>query len=261
MFLGYIKTLILVVLLIGLSCLAWCWFSPQLGLSLPMFGLRSQTVPNSQNTPEATKANTSELPFQEGKHYKRVSAKITTHPSVQNLKAEDPGKIQVIEFFNYACSWCQRLHPHVNEWALKKSNNIVLYRFPVVFNHGWDVLAKAYYIVEMLGKNEALDPVFFDAVHKNQLNLGNEKKLQEFFEQQGVSEQAFSDAYGSFGINRAFTRGNEIVNAYQIITSPALIVNLPTDSYLITPPMAGSEQAVIQVLEYLIAREAKSADS
>lgn len=245
-----IKVVVLVVLL---TSMIWGWFSFRFGLPPATFILKKQAA--DQVHPKQALRVQNDSPFQEGKHYRRVSAKVTTHPNVQNFMAEDPGKIQVIEFFSYACSWCQRLHPHVDQWALKKPENSVLYRFPVVFNHGWDTLAKAYYIVEMLGKNETLDPLFFEAIHKNQINLGDQKKLQEFFEQQGVSEQTFSEAFNSFGITRAFTRGNEIINAYQVVTSPALIVNLSSGSYLITPPMAGSEQAVIEVLEFLISRE------
>ncbi len=199
--------------------------------------------------------------FEEGKQYKRLSAKITTSPIVQQFIAQDPGKIQVIEFFGYACFWCQRLHPHLNEWAAKKPEDIVFYPFPVYFNKGWDVLAKAYYIGEKLGSSSSLDREFFLAIHKDNVDLGNEKKLEAFFQTQGISQQRFKELYHSFEVNRAYARGEEVANAYEIIVSPAVVLNLSSGSYLITAATAGSEQAVIDIISFLIERDLKASST
>lgn len=201
---------------------------------------------------------TPQEPFEEGKQYKKLPAKVTSSPLVQQFIAADPGKIQVIEFFGYACFWCQRLHPFLNEWAAKKPENIVFYRFPVYFNKGWDVLAKAYYIGEKLGSSSTIDKAFFIALHKDHLDLSNEKKLEEFFQKQGVSQKKFQELYHSFEVNRAYAKGNEIANAYEIIVSPAVVLNLSTGSYLITASTAGSEQAVIDIIGFLIDRDLKA---
>lgn len=199
--------------------------------------------------------------FEEGKQYKKLPAKVTTSPIVQQFIAENPGKIQVIEFFGYACFWCQRLHPHLNEWAAKKPEDIVFYRFPVYFNKGWDVLAKAYYVVEKLGRNSTLDKEFFQAVHKDHLNLSDEKKLEDFFLKAGVSQKQFKTLFHSFEVNRAYEKGNEVANAYEIIVTPAVVLNLSSGSYLITASMAGSEQAVIDIIGFLIERDLKASST
>jgi len=247
-----VKVLLLAVLL---TSLVFCYFS----IRFKRFQWAS--TPHS-SMPEACRLDTAKIneeathsPFQEGQHYKKIPAKITTHPDIQNFIAENPNQVQVIEFFSYACLWCQRLHPYVDRWANQKPDNVVLYRFPVVFSQGWEVLAKAYYVVEKLGKTGTLDSVLFDAIHKKQMNLGHEKQVEAFLAQQGILPKTFSELYHSFGIQHAFLRGRRIVDAYQVVMSPAIIVNTTSGSYLLSPVMAGSEQGVIEIMNYLINRD------
>lgn len=202
-------------------------------------------------------ASNATLPFQEGKHYQKLAAKITTQPLIQTFVSTDPGKIQVIEFFNYGCFWCERLHSSVNDWVAKKPGYVAFYRFPIVFNKGWEVLAKAYFMVEMLGQHHPLDVEFFKAVHQDNIDLSTEKKLQEFFAKYGVDDQKFAELYHSFTVTRAVAQSNELANAYQITASPAFILNTPSGSYLVTASMAGTEKAVLEVVEYLLAKESK----
>src|SRR5579863_8613053 len=103
------------------------------------FDLNATSKNNDINPPMVVKENT----FEEGKHYKKLSAKITTDPEVIQFFSKNPNKIQVVEFFSYACFWCKRIHPVLNQWVDKHKDNVILYRVPVVFGQGWDVLAKA----------------------------------------------------------------------------------------------------------------------
>ena len=119
MFQGYIKALLLATLLTGLGWMAFMRF----GSKLP------DTSQISQASFQATQTDAS-APFQEGKHYQKLSAKITSSRDVQQFISEDSGKMQVIEYFSYACYWCHRLHSHVNTWVSKKPSNVVFYRFP-----------------------------------------------------------------------------------------------------------------------------------
>jgi thiol:disulfide interchange protein DsbA len=193
--------------------------------------------------------------FEEGKHYQKLPASITTNKTVQDLIAEDPGKIQVIEFFNYGCFWCQRLHPVLNEWAKKKPETVVFYRFPVIFNKAWELLAKDYLVVKTLGKNETLDPLFFTEIHQNRVNLSDEKLLKAFLVKHGISEKQFFEIYNSFAVNTEMAKINEIGLAYKVTLSPSVVINTPSGSYFATATMIGSEQGLIAFINYLIVRE------
>lgn len=243
MFQGYIKGILFITLVASLAWLAYA-------LRPSLFQTAPQAPVQIANEPLDTSAL-----FQEGKHYQKLPAKITSNRAVQEFINEDPGKIQAIEFFSYACYWCSRLHPYVNDWVSKKPENLVFYRFPVVFNKGWDVLAKAFYIVQNLNQSETLDETFFKALHKDNIEFLNEKQLQDFFVKQGIAQNTASELYHSFEINRAVTRGNEIISAFQITISPSVVLNLPSGSYFVTLSMAGNEQNFIEILNYLIERE------
>lgn len=47
---------------------------------------------------------------------------------------DDPGRIEVVEFFSYACSHCNEFHPHVSKWASKLPGDVTFKRVPVSFN-------------------------------------------------------------------------------------------------------------------------------
>lgn len=198
-----------------------------------------------------------EEPYQEGKQYQKLSAKITTQPIIQHLKAEDPGKIQVLEFFNYACFWCRNVYPEFMNWSENKPENVRFYRYPIVFSKGWEVTAKAFFVVELLDKNKTLDPLFFKAIHQDKIDLTNEQNLDTFVKEHGIDEQKFKELYHSFSVSRSVANSNEIANAYQITASPAIVVNGPSGSYLVTPSMAGGEKAVLDVVKFLLQRESK----
>ncbi len=193
--------------------------------------------------------------YEEGKHFQKLSAKVTSNATVQNFINRNPGKIQVLTFFNYACFWCYRLHPAIEKWKSTMPGSVVFYRFPVNFHQGWDKLAKSYYVVEQLGRSEELDKDFFDAIHQKAINLIDDKILKDFFASHGVSNEKFDEIYNSFAINRAYAQSTEVANAFQVTLSPIFIVNSPSGSYLLSAALAGSEEKVMEVLNFVIKRE------
>lgn len=207
----------------------------------------------------AEQAKAAQVPvnFEEGKHYHRISKEITENKTVQSFIAENPGKIQVVEFFNYGCFWCSRLHPLLADWAKKKPVNVVFYSVPVVFNKQWEVLGKAFYMAKSLGKESRFDADIFGEIHQNHINLGDEALLKDFFKKQGVSEKQFSELYQSFTVNSELARAAALGNAYHIALSPVIVVNGPSGSFLLTAKAAGNEQALISVLNDVVAKESK----
>jgi thiol:disulfide interchange protein DsbA len=221
--------------------------------------IQREKIAKAQVPLSVTQTHTTTMPivFEEGKHYHRISHELTAHKSIQEFISEDPGKIQVIEFFNYGCFWCSRLHPILISWAKTKPVKVVFYSIPVVFNKKWETLGKAYFIVKNLGKTEALDSEFFRSIHQNHIDLGDEKKLKEFFNEKGVSEKQFSELYQSFTVNSALARAVALADAYHIALSPVIVVNAPSGSYLLTAKAAGTEEGLKSVLNHVIAEESK----
>lgn len=198
------------------------------------------------------------ISLEEGKQYHRVSIAVSKDPRVQAFIAQDPGKIQLIEFFSYGCYGCQQLHPVIDQWTKDKEDlhhqpPIVLYRIPLVFHTAWEPLAKAYYTAKILNVSEQLDSDFFTAVNQNHVDFSKENVLEDFVKVRGIDPTTFMDTYRSFGVNRQLAHNSEISLAYQITLSPFFVVNTPAGSFVTSAVMAGSPAELVNVLNYLVA--------
>ena len=68
------------------------------------------------------------------------------------LLTDNPAKIEVIEFFSYACPHCNDLSPHIAQWAAKLPADVVFKRIPVGFNNpSYQLMAKLYYTLDAIG--------------------------------------------------------------------------------------------------------------
>src|SRR6187455_1060271 len=62
-----------------------------------------------------------------------------------------PGKVEVIEFFSYACPHCHSLAGPLATWLKRKPADVEFKRVPAVFNDTWLQYARVYYTLEALG--------------------------------------------------------------------------------------------------------------
>ena len=65
------------------------------------------------------------------------------------FETDDNEQVIVYEFFGYKCPHCSSFQTFMNPWHKKLPKNVKLVRVPVVFQPGWDILAKAYYTAEI----------------------------------------------------------------------------------------------------------------
>src|SRR5688500_19174383 len=61
------------------------------------------------------------------------------------------GKVEVIEFFSYACPHCSSLQPSLAAWLKRKPADVEFRRVPAVFQESWVPLAQLYYTLEAMG--------------------------------------------------------------------------------------------------------------
>src|SRR5579862_5211136 len=88
------------------------------------------------------------------------------------LPTSSPGKIEVTEFFSYACPHCGAFYPVIEAWAAKQAKDVVLKRIPVSFNRApWINLQRAYYAMQASGDLAKLDGKLFRAIHDEHLQL------------------------------------------------------------------------------------------
>lgn len=173
----------------------------------------------------------------------------------QTPTANSPGnKIVVIEFFSYGCPWCYHLEPQVENWLVHKPKDVQFERVPVVFEQGWDILAKIYYTAKALGVADKLMLPAFTALQDQNKNLTDNAVLYQFVKEHGVNQQDFESAYNfSPGIDAQMMRGDKLIKQYGIFAVPTFVIN---GKYVTNMGMAGGDsKRLLDIVNYLINKE------
>ncbi|GHU08757.1 hypothetical protein FACS1894158_18180 [Betaproteobacteria bacterium] len=138
---------------------------------------------------------------------------------------DDPGRIEVVEFFSYACPHCNDLNPLIMQWAGKLPRDVVFKRVPVSFNPFYGLMAKLFYTLDTTGDQARLDAVLFDAIHQKGLKLVDDKSITEWAVSQGVDARRFSEVWNSFSVDSKVKRANQMARGHQIQGVPAIAVD------------------------------------
>jgi thiol:disulfide interchange protein DsbA len=144
-------------------------------------------------------------------------------------------KIEVIEFFSYACPHCHSLQPSLHAWLKRKPADIEFRRVPAVFQDSWLPFAQLYYTLEAMGLVDKLHNDVFAAIHTQKVRLQEPKVLFDWVASKGVDKQKFSDTYNSFAVKSLAQRAVDTTRRYNVPFTPALVVN---GRYLTGPSMA-----------------------
>lgn len=190
--------------------------------------------------------------FQEGKHFQKAPQSITSNELVKDLLKEADGKVQVIEFFSYGCSWCFKLDPFIEKWRKTAPAYVSFQRIPVEFHPAWEPFTKAYYAQVSLKALDNIHSPLFEAIQTDKLSNTSAEGLKQFFASKGISERDFNETFESFTVIRKQKWANAVSKAYRITSIPAIIVQGPQGVYVTSLRMAGSEDSLLDVINYLV---------
>ncbi|MBW7902801.1 MAG: thiol:disulfide interchange protein DsbA/DsbL [Rhodocyclaceae bacterium] len=147
-------------------------------------------------------------------------------PIVPAQPGDNPGKIEIVEFFSYGCPHCKEFHPLVSKWAAALPADVSFKRVPVSFGRAqWFNLSRLYYAAEAIGELGRLDDAAFVALHEKNVKLYDDATINQFAVQQGVDGRKFADAYNAFGVKSKAQRGDQMAQAYKIQGVPAIAVD------------------------------------
>ncbi|HVR48981.1 MAG TPA: thiol:disulfide interchange protein DsbA/DsbL [Pseudorhodoferax sp.] len=133
------------------------------------------------------------------------------------------GKIEVVEFFWYACPHCNTFEPTLEEWVKRLPKDVVFRRAPVAFRNDFIPLQKLYYTLEALGLVEALHRKAFYAIHVEKQRLNSDDTVLAWAaKQQGVDQAKFVEAYNSFNVSTKVRKATQLQDAYKLAGVPAL---------------------------------------
>ena len=185
--------------------------------------------------------------YQEGKEYVLLTTQQPTSTG---------DKIEVVELFWYGCPHCSELEPQVQAWLKRKPEDVELVRMPAIVSPRWELLAQAYYTAELLDITAKIHPALFEAIHKKHMKINDEAALQAFFVDQGVSADDFKKTFNSFAVAVKMNNARQMTRRYKITGVPTIIVN---GKYSTGASLAGSNQAVFEVVDYLVEQERTAA--
>ena len=138
---------------------------------------------------------------------------------------ESGNKVEVIEFFSYACPHCSSLQAPLSTWLKRKPADVEFRRIPAIFQEGWVPFARIYYTLEAMGLVDKLHHDVFAAVHEQKVRLQETKVLFDWVATKGVDKQKFMDTYNSFSVQSRTQRAVELTRRYAIEFTPALVVD------------------------------------
>ena len=181
--------------------------------------------------------------FKEGTDYQLVSPPV---------KTGQPEKVVVTEIFWYGCPHCFRFEPFVERWSANLPEGVVFEQVPSSLNPRWTEHARAYYSFKMMNVLDQTHKALFDAIHLKRQRLTSLDTLAQFVAELGLDEKAFRDNYFSFPVETQIRKNVQKEKRYGHNGVPAVIVN---GKYLVSASVAGSNQRMIEIMSYLVAKE------
>ena len=183
-----------------------------------------------------------QLRFEEGTDYQTVEPRAAVEAPA--------GKIEVVEFFWYACPHCNAFEPALEAWVKQLPKDVSFRRVPVAFRDDFVPLQRLYYALEALGLVDKLHGKVFAAIHQEKQDLSKEPAIIEWAVKNGIDRAKFKEQFSSFSTSSKASKGTQLQNAYRIEGVPTLGVagRFYTDGTL----AKGMERSV-KVADFLIA--------
>ncbi|HTH39914.1 MAG TPA: thiol:disulfide interchange protein DsbA/DsbL [Rhodocyclaceae bacterium] len=182
----------------------------------------------------------------EGKDYVVISPAMST---------DNPGKVEVTEFFWYGCPHCFHFEPTFNQWIKKQGKDVAIRFIPAPLNPAWTAGAKLYYALDILGAQEKLRNDIFVAIHnEHQLSPTDERGFVTWVGKKGVDTTKFSEALNSFSLQSKIRRAAQLTNESKIDGTPSVVV---AGKYRIVEPAGMSPEYFMQVADALVAKARK----
>ena len=179
-----------------------------------------------------------------------------------------PGKIEVTEAFSYGCPACNSFYP-----SMERLKNSLPANAEVTFLHAsfntseqWPMFQRAFYTAQVLQLVDKTHQEMFKAVWKTgELALIDKKtnRLKKpaptledaarFYNRvTGVDAAKFMSVSKGFAVDGKVRRAEKLLRDYGVDSTPTIIVN---GRYRLTPITAGGEEQLIQLVNWLVAKE------
>jgi thiol:disulfide interchange protein DsbA len=181
----------------------------------------------------------------EGKQFAKIE------PPVPLMAA---GKIEVLEFFSYACPHCNAFEPTIEAWSKKLPADVAFRRVPAPFLANAENFMKTYYTLETMNQVATMQRKVFAAVHVDHQYLDKPADIAALAAKNGIDATKFLDTFNSFSVATSVARAKKLAAAYKLDSVPTLMVN---GHFMTSPSLAGGSEQAMAVVDYLVQRARK----
>jgi protein dithiol oxidoreductase (disulfide-forming) len=180
------------------------------------------------------------------------------------------GKVEVTEVFSYACPACNLFQPTMRKLKTSLPPNAVLDYLPASFNpaEDWPMFQLAYLTALTLGVADQTHDAMFNAVWQSgemavidpatqriKSQVPTIEDAAQFYKvKAGVPVDKFLATAKSFSVDVKVRAAEALLQAYRVEQTPTMVVN---GKYRLTVGSAGGYDEVIQLVNWLVAKEGK----
>ncbi len=181
--------------------------------------------------------------YEEGSDYVALDVPVRT--------ASESG-VEVAEVFWYGCPHCYAFKPLIESWAETIPDYVNYVKIPAALGASWEPHAKAFYALKAMGELDKVHDALFEALAGERRPLDSGEALADFVAEYGVDGEAFLKNYNSFGVNARMQQAQSKIRGARVTGTPTMLV---AGKYRVTAGMAGSHEAVLDVVDYLVEKE------
>ena len=134
------------------------------------------------------------------------------------------GKIEVIEFFWYACPHCFAFEPAIEPWILKLPADVHFRRVPVGFDARKEVHQRIFYTWEALGLVEQMHLKTFTRFHVQKKPIDSLGEMIGFAQDNGLDTAKVQNAWNSFSVQSKCREAKRLEDDYGIERMPEMAI-------------------------------------
>lgn len=158
-------------------------------------------------------------------------------------------RVEVIEFFSYACPFSYEAEPHITRWLMKRDAQVEFRRVPSPLPAAWAPFARAYYALEATGLLPRLHWPVFDNHHFDGKRLHSENNLIDWLSRNGEDAVVFKQALDSPEVRAKVEAARAMLDAYDIQGVPTFVVD---GRYVTSSRLAGGIPEMMGVVDHLV---------
>ena len=174
-----------------------------------------------------------------GKNYREIAQQPVANAS----------KIEVIDFFFYACPYCNELRPTLERWRASLPADVEFRRMPVIRHDSWEPLARTYFTLEALGAVERLHDAVYVGYHDEELHMSKPDVMADWAQRHGLNRDEWLKTYSSDAVTRKVEIARKATKDYDIRGTPSLVV---AGRYLTSSGLTDDVKLVTPVADLLI---------